>query len=251
MKITILWAKLANYSVAFFRELANVCNVEIQLVYSPAFNDAPYNNFDLSFCSMVINNSSWKNRDQLETLVTEFSPHCVLMSSWNFARYMYLARKLKQKGVFIISTIDHQWEGRLKQYLGAIVSPWYLKPCLNTFLVAGDRQAAFARRLGFDDLLYGLYAADISKFSDNTPIINRPRNFLFIGRLVSVKGINFLVEAYRHYREFCDMPWGLKIVGTGKLEEMLKNVPGIEYVGVRPTGSTTPHYASCSLFYHT
>jgi len=230
IRITILWSRLAGYSVAFFRELVNTSNVEIQLIYQPVSKDAPYNSFDLSFCEMVVEDSP-DNKNQLEALVTRFAPHCVLMSSWNFNHYMLLSRKLKKKGTYIISTIDHQWEGTLKQYLGVLISPWYLKPCINSFLVAGDRQAEFARKLGFDDSLYGLYAADTSCFSDNAPITNRPKYFLFVGRLVSVKGIDLLVEGYRRYRDLCDEPWGLKVVGTGELERAIKGVTGIEHMG--------------------
>jgi len=230
MRITILWARLAGYSVAFFRELVNTSNVEIQLIYQPVSKDAPYNSFDLSFCEMAVEDSR-DTKNQLEALVTRFAPHCVLMSSWGLSCYMRLAQKLKKRGVYIVSTIDHQWEGRLKQYLGVAISPWYLKPCIDSFLVAGDRQAEFARRLGFNDLLYGLYAADISCFSDNIPITNRPKCFLFVGRLVSAKGIDLLVQGYRRYRDLCDEPWDLNIAGTGELEQVIKGVTGIKHMG--------------------
>ncbi len=231
MRITILWSRLSSYAVAFFRELANGCDVQIQLVYQPVSSDAPYSNFDLSFCDMVIEDSSTNIRSRIEASVLSFSPHSVLMCSWNFKQYMRIARKLKKDGSYIISTIDHQWEGRLKQYLGVAVSPWFLKSCIDNFLVAGDRQAYFSKKLGFKFPLYGLYAADTSRFHGEMPINDRDASFLFIGRLVSVKGIDILIKSYCNYRDICDDPWNLRIAGIGKMNALVKDIPGVEHLG--------------------
>ena len=138
---------------------------------------------------------------------------------------------MRNNGSYIISTIDHQWEGRLKQYLGIAISHWFLKPCIDDFLVAGDRQACFSEKLGFDSPLYGLYAADTSLFHRNTPINDRAASFLFVGRLVPVKGIDKLIEGYRKYRDMCDTPWTLRIAGTGDMVSLVENRQGVEYLG--------------------
>lgn len=40
-----------------------------------------------------------------------------------------------------------------------------------------------------------------------------------------------MIEGYRNYRDICKTPWNLKIVGTGKLGSLVKDVPGIEHLG--------------------
>jgi len=229
-KISILWSSLAGYSVKFFEELAIKQNCDIQLVYQSPHSEAPYNDFDLSFCNVAIEDSD-EVKKTLFKLVKEFSPDCILMCSWNFPHYMKTSRLMKKQGVYVISTIDHQWEGKVKQYLGIITSKIFLRPSIDNFLVAGDRQADFSRKLGYKNPLYGLYAADVEKFKTDRPIIEREKNFIFVGRLVQIKGIQLLIEAYKQYLNIVDDPWGLVVAGTGELETMVANVDGIKYLG--------------------
>jgi glycosyltransferase involved in cell wall biosynthesis len=229
MKITILWSALASYSVAFFKELAlQGCN--IQLIYQPNCNENPCPSFDLSFCEVALADSD-KVETNLEAIVYNFNPSCILMSSWGFPHFMKLTRKLRKRGIFVIASMDNQWNGTYKQHLGVISSKILIKPSIDTFLVAGDRQAYFARKLGYENVLYGLYAADINHFSCTVPIVKRSENFLFVGRLVSVKGVEELVRAYETYRKQLNKPWGLKVAGNGPLAKLLRGISGVDLLG--------------------
>jgi glycosyltransferase involved in cell wall biosynthesis len=230
MKITILWSSLAGYSVAFFRELAENQNCRIQLIFQPVKNEAPYNGFDLSFCDIALEDSP-AIKKRLENLVSDFKPDCVLMSSWGFPQYMNLCKKLRKQNVYVISSMDNQWNSSFKQWIGVFTSKFFLKPSIDTFLVTGDRQANFARKLGYDDVLYGYAAADVDKFQVDRSGEDWPRSFLFIGRLIPIKGIDLLVRAYKKYRNLSKRPWDLKIVGTGPLRSLLDGVPGVKYFG--------------------
>lgn len=229
MRITILWSSLASYSVAFFKELAlQGCN--IQLIYQINESEAPYKAFDLSFCEISLEDSD-HIKNNLESIINDFHPDCILMSSWCFPYFMRIAKILRKKGIYVVSTMDHQWYGTFKQYIGVISSRIFLKPSIDKFLVAGDRQANFACKLGYNDVLYGFYAADINKFTCDVPIWQRSANFLFLGRLAAVKGIEELAGAYLSYRGQVKKPWGLKVAGSGPLENMLRRIPGVELLG--------------------
>ena len=230
MKITILWGALASYSVAFFKELSAYRNCQLQLIYFGTLPDAPYDGFDLSFCSSSINRTK-KPKLNIEKAVNMYSPDCVLMCSWNYCDYMKITRRLRKEGVFVVSTIDNQWRGTLKQWLGILSSRWFLKPSIDCFLAAGDRQANFARRLGYDRILYGLYAASVEEFKNTIPLYDRDPCFLFVGRLAPEKGIGNLMEAYRLYREKCSKPWYLKVAGTGELKYLLQGIDGVKPCG--------------------
>jgi glycosyltransferase involved in cell wall biosynthesis len=230
VRISVLWSKLASYSVAFFRELACSQKCDIQLVFWGSSAEAPYKGFDLSFCSRTINRSERCDID-IEKEVCDFSPDCVLMSSWNFGDYMKIARRLRKKGVFVVSTIDHQWHGTMKQWLGVVFSRWFLKPSIDSFLVAGDRQAYFAQKLGFEHVLYGLYAATVEDFKTTRALLDREPSFLFVGRLTFEKGIEILIAAYHMYRQECEFPWDLKIAGVGNLRYLLNDKPGVKELG--------------------
>ena len=156
------------------------------------------------------------------------------MSSWGFPHYMRIAKKLRNNGSYIVSAMDNQWRGTIKQWLGVASSRWFLKRSIDTFLVAGDRQASFARKLGFDDVMYGCYAADIEKYHLEKTLSKRDKNFLYIGRLLKIKGIDILIDAYKTYRDAVDTPWGLIIAGTGEMESIGKGISGIQHLGFIP-----------------
>jgi glycosyltransferase involved in cell wall biosynthesis len=246
MKITILWSSLAGYSVAFFKELA-LKGCSIQLIYQPTESKTPYDAFDLSFCEVALEDSE-QVKSNLDSIIDDFHPSCILMSSWAFPHFMRLTKKVRKKGIYVISTIDHQWYGTFKQHIGVISSRIFLKPSIDNFLVAGDRQAHFACKLGYKDVLYGLYAADINIFTCDVPIWKRSANFLFVGRLVAVKGIEELAGAYHAYRGQVKKPWGLKVAGTGPLAELLRGMPGVDLLGfVQPHHLTELMYESRCL----
>jgi glycosyltransferase involved in cell wall biosynthesis len=229
-RITILWSGLASYSVAFFRELALSQGFRIQLIFQKGDTEAPYEAFDLSFCEMAIEDSI-EVRQKLQSLVDRFEPDCVLMTSWAFSHFMQITRKLRKRGVYVVSAIDNQWRATVKQHLGILSAPVFLWPSIDTFFVTGERQAAFARKLGYDDPLFGFYAAEVERFFNEVSIAVRPRAFLYVGRLVPVKNISELAKAYRLYREKSEKTWSLRIAGTGPLTDDLKKIPGVELLG--------------------
>ena len=230
MKISILWGPLASYTVTLFKEMALKQQCKLQIIYFGPSPEAPYSHFDLAFCAEAINRT--ERRDVvISQAVDHFSPDCIFMCSWNYYDYMKIARRFRRNGGFVVSTIDHQWESTPKQWLGVITRRWFLKPSIDCFLVAGDRQAYFAKKLGYDNVLYGLYSAQVEAFRTSKPLKDRKPSFLFIGRLSAEKGIKDLIKAYLIYRKQCASPWDLKIVGTGKLKYLLNNIPGVKAYG--------------------
>jgi glycosyltransferase involved in cell wall biosynthesis len=239
VKLTILFSALANYTVAFFRHLAQQERVNIQLVYQPTSGDAPYKGFDLSFCSEVIEDTK-ETKSQLPDRVRKFGAKCILMASWNYAHFMELCRELRTDGKYVVATMDNQWRGSPKQWVGVLSSSLFLKPSIDTFLVAGDRQAQFAKRLGYPSVMYGYYAADIERFSKPADERNAERAFLFMGRLVPEKGVAELLAAYSSYRATAKHPWKLIVVGTGQLKHLVDRDETIDYRGfVQPDSIPT------------
>ena len=112
-----------------------------------------------------------------------------------------------------------------------LTAPWFLKPSIDIFLVAGERQANFARKLGYEEALHGCYAGEVKKFATSIPVTSRQRAFLFVGRLIPVKNLPRLVEAYRLYRQRVVDPWMLLVAGTGPLESVFRGIPGVEILG--------------------
>lgn len=226
IKILLLWSPLADYTIACFKELADKKNVELYMIHQPGETDAPYDRFDLGFFRQAFVYEK-EYEKELENFCMKLSPDVIMMASWNYPFYMSLARKSKKKGSHVISSFDGQWRSTLKQRIGILISPFFLKPAIHNFFVPGDRQANFARKLGYKNPLQGYYSARTDNFKKNSGK-DTPHKFIFVGRLVHQKGVDYLIEAYKQYRHSVTQPWDLVIVGKGRLKTICDNVEGVE-----------------------
>lgn len=76
------------------------------------------------------------------------------------------------------------------------------------------------------------------------------RYFLFVGRLIPVKNIAFLLDSYSQYRQrSCDAPADLVLVGSGLLEGELRSkvqregIDGVHFVGNKQLDDLPKYYA--------
>ena len=228
-KLLLLWAPLADYSVACLRQLATTKDVDLHIIYQGGEKDAPYDQFDLSFCKTAVPYSKEKEAE-LFNFCINLAPDVIIMSSWNYAFYMSVSKACRKAGTYVVSTFDGQWAETLKQRLGILSSPFFLKPCIDNFFVPGDRQANFARKLGYKNPFMGYYSANTERFKE-LPSKPRDNKFVFVGRLVPVKGIQFLMSAYEKYRKSVKNPWDLMICGKGELQHLCENREGVEIHG--------------------
>lgn len=147
--------------------------------------------------------------------------------------------------------MDNQWLGTPKQWLGRLTWRLYIRPLFDVAFVPGDRQVAFANRLGFRNsrILRGLYCADNEAFkrpSDGLPAPDRA--FLYVGRLTDSKGIPVLMDGYRRYRDLDPEPWPLRVAGAGPLLELVTATTGVDYLGfVQPKDLPRTMWAASSL----
>src|SRR4029077_1999616 len=119
---------------ACFEELSRREDIELYLVHQPVETDAPYNAHNLAFFreTQVCKKGS---EEQLKNYCLALQPDIIMMSSWNYPLYMSIAKKSKARGTVVISSFDGQWKSTLKQRLGIIVSPIFLKPAIDNFFV--------------------------------------------------------------------------------------------------------------------
>src|SRR5690606_26306543 len=144
-------------------QLASKNEVEMHLIYQDGEVDAPYDKFDLSFCKSVLKYHAGNEADLLKFSL-HLVPDVILMSSWNYPYYMSISKACRKLGTYVVSTFDGQWSGTFRQMLAILISPFFLKPCIDNFFVPGDRQANFARKLGFNNPYLGYYSANSHRF---------------------------------------------------------------------------------------
>lgn len=235
MRIAILWKQMSGFARASFGALCDQ-GAELLLVHRSATADAP---FDDERLGLGVESTRWSDappaasalRQQLE----RFAPDALLVCSWDVGAYRRVASAMRGRTLRILS-MDNPWLGSVKQWGGRVVAPMVIRPAYDAAFLPGERQAAFAHRLGFGDdrILWGVntcdhraFAAVASQRACNPP----PRAFLFAGRLVVEKGVDVLADAYRRYRSRTSDPWPLLVCGTGPLEAHLAHAPGVELLG--------------------
>jgi glycosyltransferase involved in cell wall biosynthesis len=234
MKVAVLWTRLSGYLNACLRELSSRSDVELLVAHETAGNDAPFDDSQFSWMAARIEYVGRPDRDALLTEVQAFEPDVLLASSWNIREYRHVLRRLRPRPLRVLC-MDNQWRGTLKQHLGVIVSPLYVCHLYDVVFVAGERQACYARRLGFSDdrIWQGLLCPDTATVVSETGTRNLrlPHAFGYLGRLSAEKGIQDLLQAYEIHRASTAVPWDLLVAGGGPLTPELDRYPAVNQSG--------------------
>lgn len=233
-RIAVLWGPMSGYFHAQFRALLDE-GAELLIVHREADKDAP---FDDEAVSAGLRTLAWSGDADpavIRSALESFAPDALLVRSWDNGVYRRVSREFKGRALRVL-TISNAWLGTPKQWGGRLISPFVLHPAFDVALLSGERQADFAAKLGFptERLIWGMNACDHPQFSqvaaergDRLP----PKAFLFVGRLVPVKAIDVLAEAYARYRETVVDPWPLLVAGEGPEKRHLHGIDGVEMLG--------------------
>lgn len=231
MRIVVLYSRMAGYMAACLRELTQRTGAELLVYTHPPSGNAPYSSRIIEGIGTVYDRTRQTDKEILNK-IEEFSPDVIYVSGWADSGYNHICRIFKKRGVKVIAGMDNQWFGTLKQYVGAITSPFYLKQFIDVLWVAGERQKYMAKKLGYtgDRCWEGLYTCDWPFFSKNRAKWRQKRHFLYIGRYSKEKGVEDLAKAYKEYKGEVENPWGLRCAGCGDYADLLLNA-GAEDLG--------------------
>lgn len=232
MKVAVLWPGLSGYINACLKELATRPGVELLVAHAAPKDEAPFDESEFGWIPESVHLTSPPDPAGLLERVTAFRPDVMLVVSWHFPEFRHVLRHLRPKPLRVLC-MDNQWHGTVKQWLGVLASRWYLHPLYDAVFLPGERQACFARRLGFpaNRIWTGLYCPDHERFLRASAGVMRSTRFGYVGRLTTSKGITDLLAAYELYRESTAAPWGLAIAGTGPMAPGIPRAPGVEYSG--------------------
>jgi glycosyltransferase involved in cell wall biosynthesis len=237
MRIAVLWSHLSGFLNSCLKTLVDKHGVTLFVSYQNESAEAPYDPKQFGWIQTSYTYEKLPDGKKLKEKLETFSPDVLLVASWHMKGYRYVLKQFRKKSVRVLF-MDNQWLGTLKQRIGAFISPWYIQPLYEGVLLPGERQAVFAKKLGFHDsnIIRGGNSCNHPQFSaiwekrkeKQDPY---PGSFIFVGRLVESKGVKNLIDAYKGYRELCRNPFNLICCGEGDFRKELEDIEGVRVLG--------------------
>jgi len=234
MTVLFLYSEVAGYFLSCAEELAKSYSCDVHIVRWPVNPEAPF--AFREYEGVTFHEREHMDEKAIWELYQRLTPSLVYVSGWMDKTYIKAAKRIKATGVPVVCGADNHWRGDWRQRIATLISPFFLKPRFTHMWVPGRYQYEFARRLGFapNNILTGMYAADVAPnhaaYSAYRPLkaAAYPKNFLYVGRYVEVKGVRELIEAFLNLRA-SGSDWTLTLVGAGPLKEQLPQAKGISY----------------------
>lgn len=225
-KVLYLYREIMPYNIPVLKSLSENYNCTVLVFYDDIKKQTPYEYTQIENVEFrPLSKYSFK---ELYKYVKYFSPDIVFIADITIRKYNKLGH-LYKNDVPVIMGNDTQWLGG-KQWLNVITSKFRHQYYFSHTLVAGMRQYEYAKRLGFnnDKILFPLYSADVDLFksySIDKKILSKAKNILYVGRFEKVKGIKYLLKAWREVRNKHDSK--LIMIGNGSMTNEIEATEGV------------------------
>ena len=233
--IVVLYQEMAGYFLTCLKTLADTYDLNIVLVTFPTKAEAPFE-FDYSHPKIKHISRTDVGYDKLCKLIDDIQPKAIYFSGWLDKDYNKVAKKYFGS-INTIVGFDNKWEGKVKQHMAVLLSPFLIKNKFNKCFVPGNLQKKFAVKLGFKeaDIQLGAYSANVSLFSkyykqcNDVKEQNFPKRFIYVGRYLDFKGIDGLWQAFIELQNESPNEWELWCLGRGNLQPVVH--PKIKHIG--------------------
>lgn len=235
LKVVFCWSEANGYMAACWQALARRPNVALHILHTEHLDSGTPNPFQLDTLLTGLSHEMFRReRPDVGRFVVEAvsaqRPDVVVHCGWIFPPYRRLLSAPALARVPMVLGMDSPWRGTLTQRL-AWLRLRQIRKRFSTVVVAGERSAEYARRIGFADrsIHGGYYGFDDRPLRCISGRRGRPwpRQFLYVGRYAREKDLETLVEGYRLYRSEVDEPWGLSCCGGGPEKGRLSGVTGL------------------------
>ncbi len=233
-QILYLYSEIQGHNLPVLARLASFHGAAVDVVRWTRDTLTPFNPADMP--GVRFHERSAFSESRLTDFALGLNPQLVYVSGWMDRDYLRIVRRLKARGAVIVTGMDSQWTGSIRQQIVAKWVRWYLrKHCFSYAWVPGPMQYEFARRIGFckTEILGNLLSGNFGFFREAADALGDekrrqyPRQFLYVGRFAPSKGIDLLIEAFRIYKTRYRGDWSLTCVGNGPLESTLARQEGI------------------------
>lgn len=232
IKILYLYRQIMPYNLPVFAELQRRGG-ELHVFQTAKSRLSP---FELKeFNAIRFHSQEDFSYAELLAYVKEMTPDLVFICDRTVPKYNRIGIYCRQHfNTPVVIGCDSQWKGG-KQWLNVLTAPFRHQRYYTHMMVAGVRQYTYAKKLGFRDenVRFDLYSANTSLFLEaeiSEEKFARQRNFLFVGRMAEVKGVDTLIRAWSAADT---QGHRLRLVGSGPLEAevkaMIEPLPDVEH----------------------
>ncbi|HEY0757972.1 MAG TPA: glycosyltransferase family 4 protein [Acidisarcina sp.] len=252
MKVAVLWTQLAGYISCCMKALAARPGVELYVANEAPATVAPYLSSVFDWIERRYVYAQTPDPERLFRELDAFAPD-VILASWHVKPFQAACLRYKRSAVGV-ACADNQWFGNARQRVASMTSAMHLRKFYDAAFVPGERQAIWARHMGFDEsrIWRGTFAPDVERFGPaGKKRRSDARSFLFAGRLSQEKGLETLAEAYAGYAAAITAeggrPWDCLVAGAGPLERILSH-PGFVKRGFVQPRDLPALFAEASCF---
>jgi glycosyltransferase involved in cell wall biosynthesis len=273
-RLVILTEIIAPYRIPVFNALARHPDIDLQVIFL-AENDPTLRQWlvykdEIQFCYQVL--PSWRRRlgksnllvnRGLRAALQQASPDAILCGGYNYPASWEALRWARHNQarfyLWVESTAHDQRNGRL---LVESLKRRFLRAC-DGFVVPGRSSRQYVKSFGVEDsvIFTAPNAVDTAWFAEEAAIIRADarrhrevrglpqRYFLFVGRLVTQKGVFDLLRAYGTLPAKLREEIGLVFVGDGAERAQLQRLaaavtPGcIQFAGFVQREGMAAYYA--------
>lgn len=230
----MLYTRLPGYWMACMRTFVRDFGGEFTVVAKRENPDAPFDFRDEQ--GITIRGLDEFSGNQLLDFCKTEQPDILYITGWTEKQYLTVAKHFKDNNIPVIcGGVDNKWINTLRQKIGAVYFKMLLKDRFSHIWIPGKPQHSFAEHLGFapDEILTGLYSADMELFSQHDPATASrqfAKRFIFVGRYVEEKGLDELWQAFTAFHKSYP-EWELWCFGDGPLMKEAPVHPNIQHHG--------------------
>lgn len=220
MRIVFFVMNYMPHQVVSIKTVLNQPNTEVHAFQYKESPSAP-----TGIDRLFVHDDTGLTKEELLQKVQSLNPDLLVVAGWAVPKFVWVARQVKKEDTIpVVSYSDTQWQGSWRQRVNCLISPFHLQKAFTHLWVAGIYQYEYARRLGFSKnrIHYNALSCDLDLFhkvSIDKKQSKYPKNILYIGRFVPVKGLNLLMEAWSTIPD--RKGWTLTLVGDGPLKSDL------------------------------
>jgi glycosyltransferase involved in cell wall biosynthesis len=221
MRIVFFIIDYVPHQLLSIKSIAKIDKVEIMAFHVQKFIDYLPENIP----NFISHHYLSKPKDEILNDLKDFNPNIVITAGWMIQEYNWLCQKIRKCiDIPVVAMTDTPWYGRWRQKIHSLISPFYTQKMFTHLWVAGIKQYDYARKLGFknDHIIFNCLSADLDVFNKvdiDKKKSNYPKNFIFIGRFIEIKGLRNLMEAWSLIQD--KKEWTFTLIGSGEMKKEL------------------------------